>query len=81
MQRLEIKIGTMKGLWATSGWEKKTMMVKDYEMSNMNELLITGTYLPPKSIQQATRVSLDGKTRNHIDYLSISNWYRSAEIY
>ena len=51
------------------------------EMCNMNVLLITGTYLPPKSIHQATWVFLDRKTGNQIDYLSIRNWYRSAEIY
>ena len=42
-----------------------------YEMRNMNELVITGTYLPPKSIHEATWVSSDGKTGNHIDYLLI----------
>ena len=51
------------------------------ETFNMNELVITGTYLPPKSIHQAMWVSLDRKTGIQIDYLSIGNWYRSAEIY
>lgn len=32
------------------------------ETCNMNELVITGTYLPPKSIHQAMWVSLDRKT-------------------
>ena len=51
------------------------------ETCNLNELVITGTYLPPKSIYQATWVSLDRKTGIQIDYLSIGNRYRSAEIY
>lgn len=48
------------------------------EMSDMNELVITGTLFPYKNIHKATWVSPDGRTRNQIDHVLINKRFRNS---
>ena len=48
------------------------------EMSDMNELVITGTLFPHRKIHKATWTSPDGTTRNQIDHILISRRFKNS---
>ena len=48
------------------------------EICDMNELMITGTLFPHKTIHKATWTSPDGVTRNQIDHILVSRKFRNS---
>ena len=48
------------------------------EISNLNELVITGTLFPHKVIHKETWVSPNGTTRNQIDHVLINERFRNS---
>ena len=48
------------------------------EICDLNELVITGTLFPHTTIQKATWLSPDRKTRNQIDHIQINKRFRNS---
>jgi len=48
------------------------------EICDMNELMITGTLFPHKTIHKATWTSPDGVTKNQIDHILINRKFRNS---
>ena len=48
------------------------------EVCDLNELAITETLLPPKTIHKATWISRDGRTRSQIDHIFVNKRFRNS---